>query len=77
MSSSNQPTTPKPPHAVGALTTSELSAYRKQLERAIQDRTIGSAPVASDLRDKLSEVVKEEAERERHPNSRQRWPIKN
>jgi hypothetical protein len=77
MPSSSQPATPEPPHAVGALTTSELSAYRKQLERALQDRTIGSAPIAGDLRDKLSEVVAEEAERERHRNAGQRWPIRN
>jgi hypothetical protein len=77
MPSSYQPATPEPPHAVGALTTSELSAYRRQLERAIQDRTIGSAPIASDLRDKLSEVISEEAERARHRQSGQRWPLNN
>jgi hypothetical protein len=77
MTSTSQSATPEPPHRVGALTTAELSAYRKQLERAIQDRTIGSAPIASDLRDKLSEVAAEEAQRERHRNSRQRWPIMN
>jgi hypothetical protein len=54
MTSSSQSATPEPPHRVGALTTAELSAYRK-----------------------LSEVAAEEAERERHKNSRQRWPIRN
>jgi hypothetical protein len=77
MTASNQPSAPQPPHAVGALTTSELAAYRRQLERAIQDRTIGSAPIASDLRDKLAEVAGEEADRERHRNSGQRWPLNN
>jgi hypothetical protein len=69
--------TPEPPHAVGALTTSELSAYRKRLERALGDKTIGSAPIAVSLRAKLAEVAEEEAERERHKTSGQRWPIRN
>ena len=77
MTSSSQPGAPEPPHRLGALTTSELSAYRRQLEGALKDRTIGSAPIAGDLRARLSEVAAEEAERERHRNSRQRWPIKN
>jgi hypothetical protein len=77
MTASNQSKTPQPPHAVGALTTSELAAYRRQLERAIQDRTIGSAPIASDLKDKLAEVAREEVDRERHRNSGQRWPLNN
>jgi hypothetical protein len=77
MSASDQSRTPQPPHVVGALTTSELAAYRRQLERAIQDRTIGSAPIANDLRDKLAEVAREESDRERHKNSGQRWPLNN
>jgi hypothetical protein len=77
MTASNQPGAPQPPHAVGALTTSELAAYRRQLERAIHDQTIGSAPIARDLRDKLAEVAREEADRERHRNSGQRWPLNN
>jgi hypothetical protein len=46
-------------------------------KRAIQDRTIRSAPIASDLKDKLAEVAREEADRERHRNSGQRWPLNN
>jgi hypothetical protein len=72
-----QGSAPEPAHPIGQLTTRELSDYRRQLERAIGDGTVGQAPIAADLREKLSEVVEEEAERERHRNSRQRWPIKN
>jgi hypothetical protein len=77
MTVSNQPGTPQPPHAVGALTTSELNDYRKRLERALGDKTIGTAPIAATLRAKLAEIVEEEAERERHRSHSQRWPIRN
>ena len=70
-------TTPEPPHAVGALTTSELTDYKRRLERALGDKTISNAPVAATLRAKLAEVTEEEAERERHRNHGQRWPIRN
>jgi hypothetical protein len=70
-------TTPEPPHAVGALTTSELTDYKRRLERALSDKTISNAPVAATLRAKLAEVIEEEAERERHRNHGQRWPIRN
>jgi hypothetical protein len=59
------------------LTTAELKDYRRQLERAIQDRTMGEAPIAADLRERLSEVISEEADRERHRRSGQRWPLNN
>jgi hypothetical protein len=74
---SYQGSTPEPAHPIGQLTTRELSDYRRQLERALGDRTIGKAPIAAELRAKLSEVVSEEAERERHRQSGQRWPLNN
>jgi hypothetical protein len=55
---------PQPPHALYALTTYELKDYRRQLERAIGDKVIGSAPVASDLREKLGEVLAEQEQRD-------------
>ncbi len=77
MTISDRANTPEPAHPIGQLTTRELSDYRRQLERAIGDRTIGQAPMAAELRAKLSEVVGEEAERERHRRSGQRWPLNN
>jgi hypothetical protein len=73
----SQPSPPEPPHAVPTLTTAELKDYRRQLERAIQDRTIGQAPIVADLRERLSEVISEETDRERHRRSGQRWPLNN
>jgi hypothetical protein len=74
---SYQGSAPEPGHPIGRLTTRELSDYRRQLERAIGDRIIGQAPIAAGLREKLSEVISEEAERERHRRSDQRWPLNN
>jgi hypothetical protein len=59
------------------MTSPELKNYRRQLERAIQDRTIGEAPIVADLRERLSEVISEEADRERHRRSGQHWPLNN
>jgi len=47
-----------------ALTTYELRDYRRLLERALGDRTIGSAPVAANLRAKLDDVLREQEERD-------------
>lgn len=68
---------PEPAHPIGQLTTRELSDYRRQLERAIGDRNVGQAPIAAGLREKLSEVVSEEADRERRRQSGKRWPLNN
>lgn len=59
---------PQPPHPLYALTTYELKDYRRLLERAIGDKVIGSAPVASDLREKLGAVVAEQEQRQRIRN---------
>jgi hypothetical protein len=59
---------PQPPHPLYALTTYELKDYRRRLERAIGDKVIGSAPIASDLREKLGEVVSEQEQRQRIRN---------
>ncbi len=77
MTISNQANTPEPAHPIGQLTTRELSDYRRQLERAIGDRTVGQAPIAADLREKLSEVMGEEADRKRRRQSGKRWPLNN
>jgi hypothetical protein len=78
MTVSDQPGTPQPPpHAVGALTTSELADYKKRLERALGDKTIGNASIAVALRTKLAEIAEEEAARDRHRSHSQRWPIRN
>ncbi len=67
----------QPPHRMSQLTTFELKDYRRQLERALNDRTIGSAPVAADLRRKLDEVLAEEASRDRAKNATANWPVHN
>ncbi len=77
MTVSDQANTPEPAHSIGMLTTSELSEYRKLLERAIGDRTIGNAPVAETLKAKLQRVIDEEIEREQHRHSGHRWPLHN
>jgi hypothetical protein len=59
---------PQPPHPLYALTTFELKDYRRQLERALGDREIGQAPVAAVLREKLSEVLTEQEQRQRIRN---------
>jgi hypothetical protein len=74
---SYQGSAPEPAHPIGQLTTRELRDYRRKLQRAIGDRTVGQAPIAADLREKLSEVISEESERERHRRSGQRWPMTN
>jgi hypothetical protein len=57
-------------------TTSASSAhYWRQLERALSDRQIGSAPIATDLRAKLDEVLAEQAERQAIQHSRRKGPI--
>jgi hypothetical protein len=56
--------TGQPKHPVHALTTSELSAWRRELEHAIQGLS-PDAPSRADLRRKLDEVLKEQADRRR------------
>jgi len=51
--------TPQPPHPLGALTTSELTRYQRQLEHAIN----ADAPIQADLRRKLGEVLAEQQSR--------------
>jgi hypothetical protein len=74
---SDQPATPQPPHALGALTTSELSRYRRDLERALNDRTIGTAPVAETIRTRLAAVRDEEIQRSQIRNAGRTWPVSN
>ena len=54
--------TPQPPHPLGALTTSELTRYLRQLEHAINGIAAG-APIQADLRRKLGEVLAEQQSR--------------
>ena len=50
--------TPQPHHPLGALTTSELTRYLRQLEHAINGLA-ADAPIQADLRRKLGEVLAE------------------
>jgi len=59
------PAVPQPGHPLHALTTSELRHYRRQLEHALADQVIGSAPVAGQLRDALADVLAEQDSRTR------------
>jgi hypothetical protein len=61
----DQPMPPdEPEHAISALTTYELRDYRRELEHAIKGIP-SDAPVQSDLRRKLDEVLAQQRERER------------
>jgi hypothetical protein len=67
-----EPVTPvEPEQPKHALTTTEISRYRRELEHAIGGIS-PEAPVQADLRRKLDEVLAEQRERERiaaHANS--------
>jgi hypothetical protein len=54
--------TGEPKHPVYALTTSELSAWRRKLEHVIEGLS-PDAPSRADLRRKLDEVLAEQEER--------------
>ncbi len=61
-----EPVTVQPPgHPLHALTTFELREYRRQLEHALADTVIGSAPVAAQLRETLAGVLAEQESRAR------------
>jgi hypothetical protein len=60
----SDPAAPQPPHPVPRLTTSELNAYRRDLERAIKG-TSPEAPAVADLRRRLAEVLAEQDDRAR------------
>ena len=51
--------TPQPLHPMHALTTSELTRYQRQLERAIKG-IVSDAPIQAALRRKLGEVLAEQ-----------------
>jgi hypothetical protein len=55
---------PQPPHPVGALTTSELSRYRSELEHALQAQH-GPGLSRSLLQARLAEVLVEQDDRSR------------
>ena len=55
---------PQPPHPVGALTTSELSRYRSDLEHALQAQH-GPGPSRGVLQARLAEVLAEQDDRDR------------
>lgn len=56
--------TGQPKHPVHALTTYELSAWRRELEHTIKGLS-PDAPGRADLRRKLDEVLAEQADRRR------------
>jgi hypothetical protein len=60
---------PTPKHPLYALTTSELSAYKAELEHEVQDVS-PDAPAAADLRRLLDEVLREQEERARIARAR-------
>jgi hypothetical protein len=64
-----EPATAEPKHPLHALTTYEISRYRRELERAIKGIP-ADAPVQTDLREKLDEVLAEQAERMRIADAR-------
>ena len=55
----------QPRHPLHALTTFELRDYRRHLEHALEDKVIGNAPVAAQLRESLAGVLAEEESRAR------------
>jgi hypothetical protein len=58
-----EPATIQPPkHPLYALTTSELSAYRAELEHEIREVS-ADAPAATDLRKLLADVLDEQDDR--------------
>jgi hypothetical protein len=57
-------TVKEPKHTVAQLTTSELARYRRELEHAVKGIS-PDAPVQTELRSKLDEVLAEQAEREK------------
>lgn len=54
--------TPPPPHPLDALTSYELSRYRRQLEHALKT-TPGHAPARGHLQQRLAEVMAEQQSR--------------
>ena len=57
-----------PPHPLPALTTYELSRYRRQLEHALKALP-GHAPVRGQLQQRLAEVMAEQHSRTQTPAS--------
>ncbi len=57
-------TVEQPKHRLSAMTTYEISRYRRELERAITGIS-PDAPVQADLRRRLAEVAAEQDERAR------------
>jgi hypothetical protein len=66
---------PKPPHPMFALTTSELSKYRSQLEHALKDRQVGQAEIAVALKQRLDEVLAEQEQRNHIRNGSRKGPL--
>lgn len=56
--------TAEPKHPVYQLTTSELARYRRELEHAVKGIS-PEAPVQTELRSRLDEVLAEQDEREK------------
>jgi alpha-ketoglutarate-dependent taurine dioxygenase len=55
-------TTPQPPHPLGALTTFELSRYRRELEHSLRSLP-GQAPARAQLQQQLAQVMAEQDSR--------------
>jgi hypothetical protein len=59
------PPVDKPKHPLARLTTYELNAYRRQLEVAVTFSERTQAPGLAVVRDKLAQVLAEQADREK------------
>jgi hypothetical protein len=55
----------RPAPAVGQMTTSELQQRRRELEQALRDKNVGSAPIAADLKNDLKTIQDEQDNRAR------------
>jgi hypothetical protein len=64
-----EPAVQAPKHPLYALTTSELSGYRQELEHAIEGIS-PAAPAAADLRRLLGDVLAEQADRRKIASAR-------
>jgi hypothetical protein len=59
------PPVDKPKHPLAQLTTYELNAYRRQLEAAVTFFEGTQAPALAVMRDKLAQVLAEQADRKK------------
>ena len=76
MTVGDQANTPEPLHALGALTTAEISKYKRKREHCLKHLPEHAA-VRQQIGERLQAVIDEESIREQHRHSSQRWPLHN